>query len=337
MKNRAKQKRGIVVRILTGDKLKTLAIMCIGASLLMMAPKLAAQEIRHAPGGYITVNGGKLWYESEGTGEPLILIAGGPGSSHVQFHNHFSVLADKFRVIYFDSFGRGKSDRAKSTSEYTLARDVDDVEGLRKALGLGKINLLGHSYGGVVAQAYALKYPSSLKKVIFSCTLYSAEMWQANNDSSNYEIRQQYPEVWAKLMDLRARGLHSKDNDHRILYNTVPMGLFYFYDASNAAKFPQDSLSLNPDVYYQIAGDDADFLIGGDIARIDFRTQLKGLSMPVLIIAGRFDRISIPKYSTLYKQYAPQAEFVMFEKSGHFPYVEEEDSYFSTVRKFLMK
>jgi len=325
------------VRMLTREELKTIAIMCLVVSLVTMAPKLAAQQIRHAAGAYDTVNGAKLWYESEGTGEPLILIAGGPGNSHVCFHNHFSVLADKFRVIYFDSFGRGKSDRAKSPSKYSLARDVDDVEGLRKALGLGKINLLGHSYGGIVAQAYALKYPSSLKRVILSCTLYNAEMWQANNDSSNHEIQQQYPEVWAKLMDLRARGLHSKDDEHRTLYGSVLTRLLFFYDASNAARLLHDPLSFNNDVYYQIAGDDADFLIGGDISRVDFRTQLRGLLMPILIIAGRFDRIAIPRYSIRYKQYAPQADFVMFEKSGHYPYIEEAGSYFSTVREFLMK
>jgi proline iminopeptidase len=98
-----------------------------------------------------------------------------------------------------------------------------------------------------------------------------------------------------------------------------------------------DPLAFNNDAYYQIAGDDADFLIGGDIARVDFRTQLRGLLMPVLIIAGRFDRITIPRYSIRYKQYAPQADFVMFEKSGHYPYIEEAGSCFSAVREFLMK
>lgn len=67
-------------------------------------------------------------------------------------------MASSVRVISFDAFGRGKSDRAKSASEYTFSRDVADIEGLRVALGLGKIALLGHSYGGMVAQAYALKY-----------------------------------------------------------------------------------------------------------------------------------------------------------------------------------
>src|SRR5579863_7778055 len=165
--------------------------------------------IKHPPGAYAHVNGANLWYESEGHGEPLLLIAGGPGAAHY-FHPFFSVLADSYRVICFDSFGRGKSDRATSPNEYSFDRDVEDVEGLRKALGLDKINLLGHSYGGMVAQAYALKYPHAVSKLILADTFYDAEMWQvANNDHTNSEIQSQFPEIWEKVQRLRSMGFHS--------------------------------------------------------------------------------------------------------------------------------
>jgi proline iminopeptidase len=291
-------------------------------------------EIKHPPGDFVTVNGARLWYEIEGHGKPLLLIAGGPGASHSYFHPYFSALADSFSVIYFDAFGRGKSERAKSPKEYTFTRDVDDLEGLRRALGLEKINLIGHSYGGMVAQAYALKYPSSIKKLILANTLFSAEMWQANNDNCNNEIRNQFPEVWEKLQRLRSQGLHSSAQEHENACGEVPLGLFYFYNASRAGKEPLD---VNPDVYYTIAGDDADFLIGGDMASVDFRVELKRLSVPTLILAGRFDRVALPRFSVQFKRYAPQAEFVMFEESGHHPYIEEPDRTFNAIRKFLRK
>lgn len=75
-------------------------------------------------------------------------------------------MKDSHKVVYFDAFGRGRSDRAKKAEEYTIARDVEDVEGLRKALRLKKVRLLGFSYGGMVAQAYALKYSESLDRLI---------------------------------------------------------------------------------------------------------------------------------------------------------------------------
>jgi proline iminopeptidase len=305
------------------------------ASLSYSAQAQTPPAVKHPPGNYATVNGAKLWYESEGQGEPLILISGGPGDSHGIFHPFFSRLADQHRVIYFDAFGVGKSDRAKSRKEYTFARDVEDLEGLRKALGLSKINLLGQSYGGMVAQAYALKYPESVRRLILADTFYSGKMWQTNNDNCNNEIRTQFPEVWGRLQKMRAQGLRSSAPEHQREYYGVPLGLFYFRDASKAQLLPR--ADSNPDVYYTIAGDDADFVIGGDIAGLDFRADLRKLKMPVLILAGRFDRVSIPRYAIEYKRYLPQAQFVVMVYSGHFSFIEEPDETASVLGEFLGK
>ena len=135
-------------------------------------------------------------------------------------------------------------------------------------------------------------------------------------------------------MELRDEGKTSSSQEHVDAYS-VPSGLLYFYDASNAYKVRGDSLSMNTDVYYQIAGKDADFLISGDIGKLDFRDKLKDLKMPMLILQGRFDRISIPRFAIKYKTYAPQAEFVMFERSGHDPFIEEPDKTFKVIADFL--
>lgn len=307
-------------------------LLCSAVGVCQVVSKEAGNPVvKHPPGAFIEVNGAKLWYESEGTGAPLVLIAGGPGAPHNVFHPFFSVLAEHDRVIYFDAFGRGKSDRAKSPREYSFDRDVNDIEGLRKALGLGKIALLGFSYGGMVAQAYALTYPDVVSKLILADTCYSAEMWQENNDNSNYELQNQFPETWAKVQQLRSMGLHSSAKEHRKAYD-IPPGLLYFHDASIAEKSPKELFEINSDVYYAIVGDDGDFLTGGDIAKLDFRTRLKDLPMPVLVLAGRYDRVAFPRFSLQFKTYAPRAQFVMFEQSGHFTFMEEPDAFFAVVR-----
>ena len=236
-------------------------------------------------------------------------------------------------MIYFDAFGIGKSDRARSPKEYSFQRDVEDLEGLRKALGLGQMNLFGHSFGGMVAQAYALKYPQFVKRLILMDTFFSGQMWQANNDNANREIQNQYPEVWQALQELRAEGSRSSTPDHQTIYDQVPLGLFYFYDASKAknTQFGEG----NDEVYYQIVGRDGDFAVGGDIAALDFRADLQKLKMPILIVGGRFDRISMPRYAIEYKKYAPQARFVIMEQSGHFPFVEQPDQTLALLREFL--
>jgi proline iminopeptidase len=322
-----------------GLRLRFTRNVSVGFATVLFASLACAQTtsttLRHPPGAYANVNGIKLWYETEGKGEPLVLVPGGPGDPHTIFHLFFSRLADRQRVLYFDEYGVGKSDRAKSKKDYSFARDVENLEGLRKALGLGKMNLLGQSYGGMVAEAYALKYPEFVERLILIDSFYSGEMWQANNDNANREIQTQYPEVWARLMQLRAKGERSSSPEHQELYESVPLGLFYFYDAAKASLVPDDPST--PDVYFAIAGDDADFNIGGDIAKLDFRSDLHKLTMPMLVIAGRYDRIAQPEWSLKFKNYAPQAEFVMMEESGHFPWIEEPDKTLSVLREFLGK
>jgi proline iminopeptidase len=301
-----------------------------------LSPQAGKSEFgKHPSGDYVLVNRAKLWYESEGKGPPLVLISGGPGAPHNVFHPWFSALADHYRVICFDAFGRGKSDRARSPKEYTFDRDVEDLEGLRKALGFNKMAVLGFSYGGLVAQAYALKHPARVDHLILADTLYSGEMWQEGNDKFNAAVRDQFPEVWAKLQQLRSKRLRSSAKEVHQLEFGIPWGLSYFHDASVAERLPSEVFAINPQVYYAIAGDDADFQIGGDIAKLDFRARLKNLPMPVLVITGRYDRFVFPRLAVQFKKYAPQAKFVMLERAGHFSFIEAPDGFFAAVRAFL--
>jgi proline iminopeptidase len=253
--------------------------------------------------------------------------------SHRYLYTALERLQDAVELIYFDAFGRGRSDRAKTANEYSFGGDIEDLEGLRQALKLDKIGLYGHSYGGLVAQGYAVRYPPFTAKLILANTLHSAEMWQkGNDDTTNAEIQNQFPEIWAELQQLRAKGAVSCDSEYQAIQGRVPQGLFYFYNPSHSIDF--DS---NNDVYCQIAGPDADVVLGGDLASVDFRRQLRDIRVPTLILAGRFDRVSIPRYALQYRTLMPQAEFNWLERSGHFPFIEEPERHDALVRSFLAK
>ncbi|HEX4373287.1 MAG TPA: alpha/beta fold hydrolase, partial [Puia sp.] len=244
---------------------------------------------------------------------------------------------------YFDAFGRGKSDTAKDVKEYTLERDIEDIEGLRQAMHFDKINVLGHSYGGVVAQGYAVKYPQHIKHLILANTFHSFVMWQENDDNSNREIKENYPEVWDSLMKLRNQGFISSDLKCQLLYARVPYGFLYGYNPDNFApkkgvKYYYDYPNPNnTKLYYQMVGKDGDFIVGSDIGNFDYRKKLKDLTMPVLIYGGRYDRVAVPWMMEKFKEYCPQAQFVMFEYSGHNPQVEEPEKDFQLIREFLSK
>jgi proline iminopeptidase len=290
----------------------------------------------HTEGVYYTINGAKIYTVSFGTGEPLFLIPGGPGSAHIGMRG-FDSLSQNCKLIYYDAFGRGKSDTAKQLKEYSLERDVDDLEELRKAMGFNKINVLGHSYGTLVAQAYALQYPQNVSHLILSAPFHSYDMWQENDDNSNREIKTNYPEVWDTLMILRNQGFKSSDEIHQEVYGRVPYGFLYAYNPDNfisRGRKPYPN-RFNTRLYYQMVGQDGDFVVGSDIGRFDFRKKLKTLTMPVLIIAGRYDRVAVPWMMVKYKEYCPQAQFVLFEKSGHNTFVEEPTKTFELIRTFL--
>ena len=292
-------------------------------------------------GKYISVNGAKLWVVTVGKGEPLVLISGGPGGAHLGLRR-FDSLANNNALIYFDAFGRGKSDTAKDVKEYSLARDIEDLEGLRIALHYDKWNVLGHSYGGLVAQGYALKYPAHVSHLILANTFHSFIMWQENDDNSNHEIKENYPEVWEELMKIRETGAVSSDVKHQEIYSKVPYGFLYAYNPENFVSRPNIRRqpypnAFNSKLYYQMVGKDGDFIVGSDIGNFDFRKDLKKLTMPVLIYGGRYDRVAVPKMMVKYKEYCPQATFIMFEHSGHNPQVEEPAELFPLLKDFMKK
>lgn len=307
-------------------------------SFLFMATLVWAQKYpsSYTDGKYVTVNGAKLWVVLVGHGDPLIIIPGGPGGAHLGYRV-FDTLAKDNLIIYYDAFGRGKSDTAKNVTEYTLERDIEDVEGLRKALHFDQLNVLGHSYGGVVAQGYALKYPDHVNHLILANTFHSFVMWQKNDDNSNHEIETNYPEVWDSLMIIRNAGAVSSDPGHQHLYAKVPYGFLYAYNPNNFLSRRQKPYpnSFNSKLYYQMVGKDGDFQVGSDIGTFDYRKELKNLKMPVLIYGGRYDRVAVPVMMEKYKQYCPQAKFVMFERSGHNPQIEEPEKLFPLIENFL--
>jgi proline iminopeptidase len=306
-------------------------------SIPMKTSSPAAISFEHPGGNLVSVRNTQLWVETEGQGEPLILLPGGPANSHVCFHPYFSVLADQRRIIYYDYRGRGRSDRSENVNDITFKGDVEDLEALRQKLGLEKISLYGFSYGGLIAQAYALEYPSHVAHLILANTLHGPEMWQRNHENINRELDNQYPEVWGRIESLRAEGRLTSDSELQSFF--VKHGpLIRWYNPENAAKLATEANARNPELYFAFTGVDVDFIIGGQVAQIpDFRSRLKELSMPVLILAGRHDRALYPKLQMDFKRFCPQAQFVMLERSGTFGHVEEPDVVMSLVREFLAR
>jgi proline iminopeptidase len=302
---------------------------------LVTVPAHAQDVPGHPPGDFARSGQTSLWFETEGSGEPLLLIGGGPGLSHAYFHPWFSPLNDQFRVVYFDAYGTGRSSKAAEHSGYSLAQAVEHIEVLRKALKVDRLNVLGHSYGGYVALGYATKYPSHVKALAISGIVASGAEQQLIQDNLNAAFRRHAPEAWAGLQALRAKGLVSSSSAHAELYEPPSQGM-NFYNPENAGRLRHDGPNFyNPDLWYGMAGTDADFTVAGELRQTDFRQSARRLPMPFLVIGGRYDRLVYPALIERWRTYAPKAQVVILERSGHFPFLEEQDGTLAILRAFF--
>ena len=285
---------------------------------------------------FITIDGYKINIEVKGSGDPIFFLPGGPGNSHDYMQGAFGHYYKTNTVVFFDFLGRGKSDNAKNKSEYSVENDTDLIEKIRKHLGYQKISIVGHSYGTVPAQNYAIKYPENTLKLVLIAGFHSGLMWQANCDSYNQYAKKHFPEKWVKVDSLRNLGYVSSDAELMKVYGSFPTKYIYYHNTKIKGNSPKENYrNWNNDVYSQIVGRDGDFEVSGDMIDIDFRRKLKDIKVATLITAGRYDGVSTPEFNIQYKTFMPQATFEMFEQSGHNPYLEEPEKFYKLFEKFM--
>ncbi|OIQ15451.1 alpha/beta hydrolase [Lacinutrix sp. MedPE-SW] len=285
---------------------------------------------------FYNIDGYKINVETKGTGDPIFFLPGGPGNSHDYMQGNFGHYYKSNTVVFFDWLGRGKSDNAKDPKEYSVEADVELIEKLRIVLKFDKISLVGHSYGTVPAQAYAIKYKENVKKMVLINGFHSGAMWQANCDSYNHYAKTHFPEKWKKVDSLRALGYVSSDPEFMKVYGSFPTKYIYYHNTSLKQNTPNTKhKSWDNAVYVSIIGKDGDFDVSGSMITQDYRKDLKTIKAKTLVIAGRYDGVSTPEFAVQYKKFMPQAQFEMFENSGHNPYLEEPKKFYRIFDAFI--
>src|SRR5437868_207027 len=172
--------------------------------------------------GFIDANGVMIYYKTLGHGAPLMIVHGGPGASHDYFLPYLLPLARHNRLIFIDERGSGKSEKLEDPKGYTVENMVEDVEAVRQAMNIGRMSLLGHSYGGALAQAYALKYQKNLSHLILGSTWSST---RAMNQVFERMKANMAPELRQRIDSMEKQGLfghgklyeqHRYTNDYMI-------------------------------------------------------------------------------------------------------------------------
>ena len=290
--------------------------------------------------GFVDANGVLIYYEAFGKGEPLVILHGGPGASHDYFLPYLLSLARTNRLIFIDERGSGRSQKAEKLSDYTVENMVEDVEAIRKELKLGKISLLGHSCGGVLAEAYALKYQENLTHLILCSTFHSTK--KMNEVLRNIKAKMA-PELRIRIEKMEKEGLygHGKDyekNRYTSEYMIAAWGEGYFpYLYQNHPDPNYDPVAngnMSWDVYREMWGSNGEYVIDGNLTSVEYGDQLPTVKVPTLITAGDNDECD-PSLSREMNEKIAGSKLVIFPKSGHMTFVDQPALFITAVDEFL--
>jgi proline iminopeptidase len=291
--------------------------------VFILFTSLAISQINDFEGSK-RINGTNLFFSLTGKGDYLLVIHGGPGLNHSYFKPHLNPLENTFKVVYYDQRACGKSS-IPATDSISIKFLVDDIEEIRKVLKTDKINILAHSWGVVLAVRYALQYPSRINKLILSDPVMlsreydqeAASLLQKNSTKEDSVAR-------AKI--LTDGNLDTKDYENLFLLSFKPSA----YHRDNVAK-----INLNlPDNFGVASTALFTGLMKDASMKANLYDSLRSLNFPVLIIHGEADAVP-PNSIKRLKQNLPKAQLEVFQRSGHFPFVEESVLYNEKVKRFF--
>jgi proline iminopeptidase len=261
--------------------------------------------------------------------ETVFCLNGGPGLPCDYLRDSHSCLVDQgFRVVAFDQLGTGRSDRPTDPSLWTIARYVEETEAVRQALDLGRVHLVGQSWGGWLAIEYALTHPDALKTLILENTAADLPHLARELDRLRGALG---PETVAMMLAHEADG----SIDHPEYGAAVT--LLNYRHVCRLREWPAplkrslDDWNMGP--YGTMQGPN-EFLYVGNLKDWDRTADLHRITVPVLITVGLHDEIT-PACAARMKAGLPQAELHVFPNSSHLPFYEEPHLFYPVLTGFL--
>lgn len=304
---------------------RRIALVALGAALAAAAAGCRAHGLTPRE-GFVAVPGGRVWYRIVGSGTrtPLLVIPGGPGAASY-YLKALAALSDERPVVFYDELGSGHSDHPADTSLWHLDGYVARLARLRRALGLARVHLYGHSFGTVVAVEYVLTRPRGVKSLILAGPALDFTRLRHDHDS----LRATLPDSIQRIL---AR--HESDGTtHAPEYMAAMMVWLKRFHVrvdpwppdldSSFAAYARDTMPIRT-----LTGP------GGDLEHYDRTNRLGEITVPTLFTAGRYD-FTTPATTTYYRSRVPGAELAIFEHSAHLTMMDEPQRYVAVLRAFL--
>lgn len=278
----------------------------------------------------VAVDGYNVVAYSFGSGDEVVLcVNGGPGLACDYLREPHACLADHgYRMVAYDQLGCGASDRPDDPSLWTIERYTRELEIVRTALGLGKVHLLGQSWGGWLAIEYGIAFPHNLETIILENTSGDLPHLAAELERLRAALG---PETIAMMQQHEADGTI----DHPEYEAAIT--ILNYRHVCRLAQWPaplQRSIDgMNMAVYGAMQGPN-EFLYTGNLKDWNRIPDMHRITVPALITVGKHDELT-PACAVRMKQALPQAELVVFPNSSHTPFFEEPDAYYRVLLDFL--
>lgn len=268
---------------------------------------------------FASVGGRPVAYHVFGNaaGAPLLFINGGPGYDH-SFHHLSPVwerLAASHRVVFFDQPGTGQSWPVGPEDLISITELVDSIEAIRKALNAPRVVLIGHSWGGYLAMTYAVRQHANVEAMIL------VDSVAPKIASTEFLFGALFPDI-----AVQRRGLRAEDPEAVQKYIRLTLAMsFYSPEIRDRIVGAMGRTEYNSRLE----------ILWKEAEAHDLTAELKALPMAVLVTTGRFDANVAPRTTWTLHQAIPRSKLVVFERSGHFPMLEEPQRFVAVVDEFL--
>ena len=283
---------------------------------------------------FVTVDGVKLFCRIQGEGRPLLFLHGGPGSYHDYFVPFVSDLGQTRQLIFYDQRGCGRSEKLDQ-KKYAPEDFLRELEGLVRELNLEKFDLLGHSWGGMLAQLYAIHNQEKLRSMTLCCTTSNSEsrkklyarLWKKAPKESRRKLQeflksgslqrcQPYPQDYLRILDEVKGRTQPVPKDLRVFLGIMRAGI----------SWPVHHALMGGGIY--------EFKFDGYLEDFDVRESLPNIKIPTLIISGKND-LDFPERGKDLERLIEHSKLVLFQRSGHWPFLQENKNFLRVVNTFL--
>ena len=284
--------------------------------------------LAHATEGFIDVPDGKVWYQSVGEGEPLLLLHGGPGATSTYLEALMTLCDQGYQVVRYDQLGSGRSDQPDDSSLWTVDHFCQEVDVVRQALGFERMHLLGQSWGSFLSLEYALNFPQHLQ----SMTLYSGAASTMQCFEGMNSLRNQLPpETVATMAQYEAAGDYEHPDYLAAVQILLDRHLCRVQPWPN--ELTRSMENMGAAVYNTMWGPN-EFTLTGNLITWDRRDRLAEIDVPTLIVCGRYDEV-VPECSQTMHAGIRNSRLNIFENSSHLSHMEEPEAFSPLLIGFL--